>query len=257
MCGDDKFNVSASRDIIRSYYETTAMRGHARSQMRYKKSSDALRYRLRGWLPSDRNAPILDLACGTGELLFFLEEAGYTNLHGVDLCEQELGEAKHFISAELVCADILDYLKHARGPFQCVVGLNILEHLSKDKVMRILKETCRVLTAGGTFIAMVPNAISPFGSVTRHWDYTHEWAFTPNNFQQLAALTGFCSELEVRECGPVPHGLKSVVRLALWKAIKMAIRAYLLVEVADTKGGVYTMDMLVRMRKTKESADAD
>jgi hypothetical protein len=100
---------------------------------------------------------------------------------------------------------------------------------------------------------MVPNAISPLSGTARHWDYTHEWAFTPNNFQQLAALSGFADNIEVRECGPVPHGLKSLIRFVLWKVIRLVIGAYLLIEVADAKGGVYTMDMLVRLRKKDEA----
>ena len=227
-----------------------------RNRARYQRAAAALRYRLRGWLPPDRNARILDLGCGTGELLFFLEQLGFRDLHGVDLCQEELREARVFTTAELTCAHILDYLRQSKATFECLIGLNILEHLSKDEVLEVIQEVSRVLVLGGTFIVMVPNAISPLSSIARHWDYTHQWAFTPNNFQQLAALSGFHSNIEVRECGPVPHGLKSIIRFGFWKAVKLIIRAYLLIEVADTKGGVYTMDMLVRLRKKAEEADA-
>jgi hypothetical protein len=101
---------------------------------------------------------------------------------------------------------------------------------------------------------MVPNALSPFGSTTRYWDMTHEWAFTPNNFHQLAALTGFSDRIDFRECGPVPHGLKSAVRYALWQGIRAGIAAYNLIEVADTRGGVYTRDMLVRLHRGEGGA---
>jgi len=247
---------SASQKITKKYYETTSARGHRRKRIHYEEAARTLRWRLGKWLPLDRNARILDLGCGTGELLFFLEESGYGDLHGVDLCQEELKEAQAFIKAELICDHILNYLHQTKGAFESVIGLNILEHLSKDEVLEAFEAVSRVLIPGGTFIVMVPNAISPLSNIPRHWDYTHEWAFTPNNFQQLAALSGFESEIELRECGPVPHGLKSIIRFALWKAVKLIIRSYLLIEVADTKGGVYTMDMLVRLRK-KDEADAE
>jgi hypothetical protein len=147
-------------------------------------------------------------------------------------------------------------LRQSQKTFECIIGLNILEHLSKDEVLGVFEEASGALVPGGAFIVMVPNAISPLSGIPRHWDYTHEWAFTPNNFQQLAALSGFKSKIEVRECGPVPHGLKSITRFVLWKMVKIIIRTYLLIEVADSKGGVYTMDMLVRLHK-KDNPDAD
>lgn len=113
----------------------------------------------------------------------------------------------------------------------------------------LLIEVRRVLRPGGTLIAMVPNALSPFGASTRYWDMTHEWAFTPNNFRQLAALTGLSSRVDFRECGPMPHGFTSAVRYALWQAIRGAIASYYMIEVATTRGGVYTMDMLVRLHR--------
>jgi hypothetical protein len=101
---------------------------------------------------------------------------------------------------------------------------------------------------------MVPNALSPFGAMTRHWDITHEWAFTPNNFRQLVALADLDSEIEFRECGPMVHGLVSAARYVLWQAVRLGIAVWFLIEVADTKGGVYTMDMLVRLRAPENLA---
>jgi hypothetical protein len=102
---------------------------------------------------------------------------------------------------------------------------------------------------------MVPNAISPFSGTTRYWDITHEWAFSTNNFRQLAALVGFEPEVEFRECGPVPHGVVSGIRFLLWRVIRLGIAGWLLVELADHKGGVYTMDMLVRLRLAGSAED--
>ncbi len=60
--------------------------------------------------------------------------------------------------------------------------------------------------------------------------------------------------MEFRECGPVVHGVVSAARYALWQAIRLGIAAWFLIEVADTKGGVYTMDMLVRLRAAENLA---
>ena len=231
------------------YFQTTAARSHVASREYYEGAADRLLRRVRPWLPKDRNACCIDLACGCGEMLYLLTREGFQDLAGVDLCQEELDNAKQHVHARFIHSNILDYLKQAESKsVDYLSAFNILEHLSKDSLLTVLTEAQRVLRPGGTLVAMVPNAISPFGSVTRHWDITHEWAFTPNNFQQLAALTGFDSKIEFRECGPVVHGVISGVRWVMWQCLRACIAAWFLIELGNAKGGVYTMDMLVRLR---------
>jgi SAM-dependent methyltransferase len=177
-----------------------------------------------------------------------MEAEGFNDVEGVDLCADEIKFARSNVRGRVYCTDVLEYLRSVKSQsIDFITALNFLEHLDKDKLLQILTEAGRALRPGGTLVAMVPNAISPFGGMTRHWDITHEWAFVPNNLRQLAVLTGFKPTVEFRECGPIPHGLKSSIRYAAWQGIRILIAAYLLIEVADTKGGVYTMDMMLRL----------
>jgi SAM-dependent methyltransferase len=242
--------VSLQDDLTRSYYATTANRGHAPSRAHYEACADGLFRRLRAWLPAYRSEPCIDLACGCGELLYLLEREGYTSTCGVDLCAEELTEARAFVRGELVTSDVVAYLR-ARESSSAgfITALNLLEHVEEDALRELLIEARRVLRPGGTLVAMVPNALSPFGASTRYWDMTHRRAFTPNNFHQLAALAGYSSRVDFRECGPEPHGVKSAVRYALWQGLRAAVAGWYLIETASTRGGIYTMDMLVRLHK--------
>ena len=47
-------------------------------------------YHLRGWLPEDRNAGILDVACGSGKLLHFFSRHRYVNLAGIDISRDQV-----------------------------------------------------------------------------------------------------------------------------------------------------------------------
>jgi SAM-dependent methyltransferase len=235
-------------ELFRRYYEATAARGHADNRDHYDRAAEGIMRRLRRWLPLDRNARCLDLACGCGETLYALQRDGFRNLTGVDVCAEELERARPYVSAALECVDALVYLRQAAtASLDFVSALNFLEHLDKDELLAVLSEIARVLRPGGSLVAIVPNAVSPFCGISRHWDLTHEWAFVPNNFQQLAKLAGFAPSVEYRECGPEVHGLISGLRYLAWQSIRGAIALFLLVETASTKGGVYTIDMAVRL----------
>ena len=235
--------------VADGYYKTTAGRSHHASRAYYESSAKGLVRGLGQWLPKNHDARCLDVGCGCGEMIYLLEQAGFSDTTGVDLCKEELEEAGRYVRGSLVHADALVYLNTLKSnSVDFLTALNFLEHLSKDKLYALLKECRRVLRPGGTVVAIVPNAISPFGGLTRHWDITHEWAFTPNNFRQLAALIGFDNKVEFRECGPRVHGVVSAVRYVLWQVLRGAIATWFMIEVATTKDGIYSMDMLVRLR---------
>lgn len=244
---------SLNDEVTRKYYLTTASRGHAPSHDYYRRAADLLWRRLGPWVPPDRAARCLDLGCGCGEVLYLLEREGFANTTGVDLCQEELDQARAHVRGRLITADLFDHLRQAApASVDFMSAVNVLEHLSKDRLLAVLREAGRVLTPGGTLVAMVPNAISPFSGVARHWDITHEWAFTPNNFRQLAALTGFEEAVEFRECGPVAHGLISGIRYLLWQGLRLGIGAWFLIELGNTRDRVFTMDMLARLRASRQ-----
>ena len=210
-----------------------------------------LRRRLGPWFEV-AGRDLVDLGSGTGELCRLARDAGARRIVGVNLSADELAYARAWVGAgvDFVCQDAAEYLEGcANESLDVVFAMNFLEHLDKDTLVRILEASHRCLRPGGALVAMVPNATSPFGAMTRYWDITHQLAFTPSSVRQLARLTGFGEAAEFRECGPVPYGPVSVLRYLLWQGIRLLIRGYLAVELASAKGAVYTADMLVRLRK--------
>jgi len=239
---------SVQNRVLKDYFQTTSAVGIAGESQDYKQSTAGLRRALGNWLDIS-GKDIVDLGSGTGELCWLVHNHGARKVVGVNLCQEEIDFASQHVPVKFVNQDIVSFLTQQPDK-SCdrIFALNILEHLDKDQIVKILEESIRSLREGGQLVAMVPNATSPFGCMTRYWDITHKLAFTPSSVRQLMRLCGF-ARAEFRELGPRPHGIISAIRYLLWQACRAMIWFRLMIEAASGKGGIYTADMLFRLIK--------
>ncbi len=193
-------------------------------------------------LPLDQNGPILDLGCGWGGFLAFLQAKGFTNLAGVDNSAQQV-EIAHRLGLDGVeVGDVFAALSKYRNHYACISAFNVLEHLDKEQVLPFLKEALAALRPGGCLLLELPNANSLFGSRTRYWDFTHELSFTPTSLLQILQVVGF-TNVQLRERCPVVHGMKSWIRSLLWQLIRQGLSFYLMVEQGSAGYQIFTQDM--------------
>ncbi len=204
-----------------------------------ERSAPVLRYYLRGWLPSERGARIADLGCGGGRTLFALGRLGYTNCSGVDLSESQVRVAQRACE-RVELGDALTYLRSSTEAFDLLVSFDVIEHLSKEDALELLRLCFERLAPGGRLVLQTPNAASPFFGDVRYGDFTHEIAFSPRLLATLMVRAGF-RDVECREQGPVPFGysVKSTVRAALWSGVRVGLGLLEMVE-TGSRGGVYT-----------------
>ena len=209
---------------------------------------------LRGWLPADLDAPVLDLGCGDGQLLAFLRRAGLRKVVGVDRSPIQAERSRRAApDAEVVLGDGSELLRARPGQFGAIFCIDVLEHLTRDELIDSLRGIVAALRPGGALIAQVPNAESPFHGAIRYGDLTHELAFTPDALDHLFALVGLARG-EFRECGPVAKNAKGIVRVGLWRAIRAAVRAWNLIETGSAGRGVFTRVMLARAVRSGSDA---
>lgn len=165
------------------------------------------------YLPMLARGPVLELACGRGELLGLLREAGVA-ASGVDLDEGMVAVAREQ-GLDVELGDALTALRaRPDDSLQGVVSAHFVEHLTPADAQTLVDEAARVLAPGGTFLAATPNAACL--SVLGHdfWrDPTH---VRPYDRQLLAFL---CAQagLEVletgenpRNCGGPPPGVNPI-----------------------------------------------
>lgn len=234
--------------VIDQYFETTSSRTAFTEAM--KANAISTLGRLLGDWGAQPGEVVVDLGSGMGEGCLFALSRGAASATGINLSSGENQLARERVpGATFLDTDLVSGLKSlADGSVDRIMALNILEHIDKQTLATVLEEAARVLKPTGCLVAMTPNAGSPFGSMTRYWDITHEIAYTPSAFRQIGLLCGF-KRFDFRECGPRPHGVTSTIRFAPWQMIRLGIKFRLMVEMASTKGGIYTADMLTRMAK--------
>lgn len=198
---------------------------------------------IRTHLPENRQARIVEVGCGGGEFLHFCRAAGYRDLRGIELSSEQVARAASRGMADVVVlGDLFGYLS-AMGDFSCdvLVAFDVVEHLTKSEILKFFDEAFRTLSHRGRLIIHVPNAESPFVGSVRYGDFTHEVAFTPGSVRQLALTVGFAS-VRCYEDTPIPHGIKSTIRAALWPLCRWFLISFTAVET----GGLNTRAVLSR-----------
>jgi len=202
-------------------------------------------YYFRGWLPKQKNASVVDLACGGGKLLYFFKQRGYSDIHGVDISPEQVQLSRQVISA-VYQESVLNFLKSHPDSYDLITGLDIIEHFYKDEVLDFLDLCYGALKQGGRLIIQTPNAESPWGTTHRYNDFTHETCFNPNAILRLLRLCGFADD-EAREQGPIPNGysIKSSVRHFIWQGIRTGLKLWNIAETGGEGSGVFTRVFLV------------
>ena len=204
---------------------------------------------LRGWMPPDYSASILDAGCGNGNALYAFSTWGYSKLEGVDLSEEQVQEAqKRF--PQVKCEDIFTYLSDRDEMYDLITAFDLIEHFSPEEAMKFIDYANHALCNGGSIIIQTPNAAGLRPGNLMWGDFTHKQNYAPPALRQMLYLSGF-SDVEFRETIPVIHGLKSLLRAGLWRCVRAGAAACDMIETGK-KQDVYTRNMMVFARKAKK-----
>jgi len=210
---------------------------------------------IRQHISSNRNCRILDLGCGHGAFLYFLQQAGYQDIHGVDVSAEQVAMAHRFGITNVDRQDITFYLNNVEDEtVDIVLLMDILEHLTRQELFDMLDDVFRIMRPGGKCVIHVPNASGVYGMHFRYGDLTHELAFTPQSAQQAFSTVGF-EYIQCFEDKPVIHGLISIVRWLLWNLGTWPTKLLLAAETGG-KAFILSQNMLITAVKPEPTADS-
>ena len=195
-------------------------------------------------LPPGRATAIAEIGCGWGRYLVALADAGYTRVEGVDVSDEQVAYARDVLRlANVTHGEALAWLEARPETFDCILALDVLEHLELDALVATARAVRTALRPRGRFIVHVPNALAPL-SPLRHADVTHRRAFTSGSLAQLFRMVDLAPTL-FRETPPHGRGPAGMVRRVLWKALlRPAIHGWMLAANGDAMGGIYTANLI-------------
>ncbi|OGS45232.1 MAG: hypothetical protein A2539_10400 [Elusimicrobia bacterium RIFOXYD2_FULL_34_15] len=200
------------------------------------------------FLPSDKNAKILDIGCGHGRLLYYLKSRGYHNIHGIDISSQQIKAAIQNGFDSVECASAFDFLNNKREEYDAIIMIDILEHIEKSEELQLLNKVHNALKINGRVILQLPNALSLFNEFL-YQDITHETAFTSGSARQILDIAGF-KNINIYSVMPPSHGLKRLVASLMWWLFwQNLIRFYMLSVNGNLMGDVYTGNLMAIAEK--------
>ena len=204
---------------------------HSCSKEEFDFCAKVAKKKFKAFLPTNKAAKIIDIACGTGHFIYFLKKENYTNVRGIDLSAVQLDTARKMGITEVEEADLFEYLPRFSNEFDMIIANHIIEHLKKEEVFKFLDTIFTALHPGGTFLLATPN--TDVASI--YMDFTHEVGFNLLSLEQVLRICGF-KNIEIYGDAPVAYDPRSFFRTLAWKVIKTGLRAYHIVKVGTGRG---------------------
>ena len=165
------------------------------------------RFNKQVWEPAQmmRSSSVLELGCGVGLFLAYLEAKGIKNFTGIDSDPKILEFMSKNIADKVILGDIwteIEELNKQSEKFDRIVLLDVFEHFSFLEGQDLLLRLKKILALNGKIVMRVPNASSPFGLQYQFGDVTHKAIYTPSAMEFIAVASDF----NVEKLIPVKRG---------------------------------------------------
>ncbi len=181
----------ADNKMYEEYFDSVYKHSNIFSRREYENISKECNYYYGTYLPSDKEAPILDVGCGGGHFLYFLKKKGYTNYLGIDISTQQIDFCRNNITEKVAHTDAFQFLKDNKETYAIIITHDVLEHIIKENTYSFLKLLFDSLVENGLLFLRVPNMSNPFSLDSRYKDFTHETGFTEKSLYQVLRDVGF------------------------------------------------------------------
>lgn len=204
-----------SKTFFDNYDKSIFSQANNFSEQEYEDSAIAYKRNYGRFMPENRSSRILDLGCGAGHFLYFLQKELYTSYEGIDLSAGQIEMCRRKGFDNVFNADAADYLKAKEQEYDLIVMNDVVEHMNKQDLLMLMMLARQALKPQGRVIVKTPNMANPFALLCRYNDITHELGFTEKSLRQLFLSSGF-SECECYSY-LYESGISEIIRMAVLK----------------------------------------
>jgi len=138
---------------------------------------------------------VLDVGCGTGKLVSYLQKKGY-DAHGCDISTEAINFASKINKKGTIIKASATNLPYKNNSFDLISVISTIEHLTSKEAGIFLEEAHRILRPKGIIFLITPNFNSPlrFLKGSRWFGYTdptHITFYTPKSLSRLLKKKNF------------------------------------------------------------------
>jgi len=140
-----------------------------------------------------RRTNILDIGFGSGiveDLIF--ERNGETKVSGIDIAKESVKKIRGKLPKGQFHVGSILALPYRRSTFDCVLALEVMEHIRPSNTFIALDEVFRVLRKGGVFIVSVPlnEGLEELVRIKKNFN-AHVRVYTPELIKAELTMAGF------------------------------------------------------------------
>lgn len=194
---------------------------------------------------ASKTSRIFDMGCGSGSLLKGLKDAGYTNVIGMDLSEEQVNMAHKFGVSEVVLGDAMQFFRSSEEQFDVITGMDIIEHFTKDELVELLQLIQSKLKKGGMAIFRTPNMDAPIATAFAIGDFTHENYLNASSAEQVMLSCGFKNVSVVPSFMRVDGFFKEGLRSVLYRIMNLRLKLQLFATARSTQKVLFTPNLLI------------
>lgn len=140
-----------------------------------------------------KDAKVLDMGIGRGEMLTSFGKWGFSNHLGIDISSSTIAFCSKLGLNCLFVENPAAWLAQRPGEYSVICLLDVLEHIPKNETIDLLKVLKSALTDDGILIIQVPNMQANHSNLHMYQDFTHFAGFSEHSLNQVLRAAGFKS----------------------------------------------------------------